>query len=146
MAQEGKEEVAALLARFPSIISYVPLRDEVDVRAFTSTAPTYEIAPDPDTDPVTVAQSISIRTSPVAVLVPGQRFDASGTRHGRGGGWYDRFLAAVPASWVRIGFCTESQFSETPLLRQSWDQPVDYVAVVGDRTVLHETRARDLVS
>jgi 5-formyltetrahydrofolate cyclo-ligase len=37
------------------------------------------------------------------VLVPGVAFDRSGRRLGRGGGFYDRFLARLPGRAVRIG-------------------------------------------
>ncbi|MCR4285426.1 MAG: hypothetical protein NUW00_00870 [Candidatus Kaiserbacteria bacterium] len=66
----------------------------------------------------------------MCVLVPGTAFDASGTRHGRGGGWYDRFLSHVPKDWLRIGVATPISFkSGSVLKRQSWDEPVDYVLV-----------------
>ena len=65
----------------------------------------------------------------VCIFVPGTRFDASGMRIGRGGGWYDRFLAACPRDWVRIGITDISNFSETSLPRASHDEPVDFVVV-----------------
>lgn len=59
------------------------------------------------------------------LLIPGTKFDEAGTRHGRGGGWYDQFLAIAPTSWVRIGVVGEGQWSDTKLIRQTWDQPMD---------------------
>lgn len=64
------------------------------------------------------------------ILLPGRRFDARGTRHGQGGGWYDRILSSVPKEWTRIGFCFERQFSKDPLPREAWDQAMDLVVVV----------------
>jgi len=43
------------------------------------------------------------------VLVPGVAFDATGARLGRGGGFYDRFLAGLPPTVATIGVCFETQ-------------------------------------
>lgn len=107
----------------------------------------YEIPARAAIDPIKEAlETIAFANDESAcILMPGRRFDASGTRHGQGGGWYDRFLARVPAEWLRIGFCFDDQFSSTPLPRESWDQVMDYVAVVARDTntlTLHATDAR----
>ncbi len=62
------------------------------------------------------------------LLIPGQRFDLAGTRHGRGGGWYDRFLAKLPRDWLRIGIANASQLYSS-LERKSHDQPVNWLLV-----------------
>lgn len=118
------------------LISYVPLRTEVDAERFVSDTPAYVIQPRPSLDPreEALAAMQVIEDSPAAVLMPGRRFDTLGTRHGQGGGWYDRFLARVPDDWLRVGFCFDDQLSPAPLVREEWDQPMDYVLVVSRET------------
>lgn len=43
------------------------------------------------------------------VVVPGLAFTPTGKRLGRGGGWYDRFLAGVGPRCVSIGVCFDEQ-------------------------------------
>lgn len=134
MAQKDQEEV---IARAEVVITYVPVRDEIAFQTFLPSLhgkDTYEIRPNASLDPVDEAKRATSLADgrKTVVLVPGRRFDATGTRHGKGAGWYDRFLSAIPASWVRIGFCTDEQFSPAPLIRESWDEPMDYVVVVAD--------------
>lgn len=43
------------------------------------------------------------------VVAPGVAFTAAGDRLGQGGGWYDRFLAAIPSSVLIVGVCFEEQ-------------------------------------
>ncbi len=76
-----------------------------------------------DADPALVLRNIVAERA--YLLIPGTKFDESGTRHGRGGGWYDRFLAMAPNSWVRLGVVGPGQWSDTKLVRQAWDQPMD---------------------
>lgn len=61
------------------------------------------------------------------IFLPGQKFDLTGTRKGRGFGWYDRLLTELPIDWIRIGVAKEKQLSKTPLKRYPWDQPVDWL-------------------
>jgi 5-formyltetrahydrofolate cyclo-ligase len=50
------------------------------------------------------------------VIVPGLAFTSDGGRLGRGGGHYDRFLAALPPSCPVIGVCFSEQIvDELPL-------------------------------
>lgn len=118
------------------LISYVPLRTEVSAERFVFEPAAYVIQPRPSLDPraEALAAMQCVGREAAAVLLPGRRFDASGTRHGQGGGWYDRFLARVPDHWLWIGFCYADQFSPTPLKREAWDQPMDYVCVIDRET------------
>ncbi len=47
-----------------------------------------------------------------AVIVPALAFDNAGGRLGRGGGFYDRFLAQLPTSTRRLGVCFAAQVVE----------------------------------
>ena len=122
-------------------VNYSPLPDEVTPPSLPNS---YIIPPRASLDPYEEAKKAveAAAGKSVCVLVPGTQFDASGTRHGRGGGWYDRFLATVPKAWVRVGLCYEHQFSESPLVRNEWDEPVDFVYVAKGDPALIKTDAR----
>lgn len=61
------------------------------------------------------------------VLVPGLAFDLDGGRLGRGAGFYDRFLAALPTQTRLIGVALDEQIvKKTP--RDAFDLPVDALA------------------
>jgi 5-formyltetrahydrofolate cyclo-ligase len=61
------------------------------------------------------------------VIVPGLAFDTSGNRLGRGGGFYDRFLARLRPGTARIGVCFDLQIIDRiPHVEQ--DMAVDLVA------------------
>lgn len=136
MAQEDQVGLLQqLLSSYQVFITYVPLRGEVDFTtpvALPKGTVAYTIPPRASLDPKEEAERVitMIGRTPTALFIPGRRFDTSGTRHGQGGGWYDRFLALVPREWLRIGFCFPDQLSPTPLKRESWDQAMDYVVVV----------------
>ncbi len=70
------------------------------------------------------------------ILLPGSVFDMRGGRFGYGGGYYDRFLAKVPAA-ARIGLAFDLQIVEKAPL-QAHDQLLDMVVtenrvIRGDR-------------
>lgn len=61
------------------------------------------------------------------VLVPGLAFTKDGkTRLGRGGGFYDRFLADPGLDATKLGICFAVQLRDT-LPREPHDQPVDAI-------------------
>lgn len=60
-----------------------------------------------------------------AILLPGSLFDKRGGRFGYGGGFYDRFVSAVPEA-TRIGLAFDLQIAdEIPV--QPHDEFLDYV-------------------
>jgi 5-formyltetrahydrofolate cyclo-ligase len=50
---------------------------------------------------------------PDLVVVPGLAFTRDGSRLGRGGGFYDRYLRATPERTVKIGVCFQFQIVES---------------------------------
>ncbi|MBU1292913.1 hypothetical protein KJ819_02480 [Patescibacteria group bacterium] len=116
------------------LITYEPLGTEPDWRAipeFAHIPVLYTVPQDSAQNPFVLAEMLCTQylQQRIAVLVPGQLFDKEGTRHGRGGGWYDRFLSALPTSWIRIGICTTEHYSESSLIKQEWDQSMDILYI-----------------
>ena len=60
------------------------------------------------------------------IVVPGRAFDNTGRRVGRGGGYYDRFLAESPQA-VKCALCFECQVMEK-LESRPHDVRVDFIA------------------
>ncbi len=71
------------------------------------------------------------------MLVPGLAFTADGVRLGKGGGYYDRYLAAHPC--IRIGVCPSACLAGW-LPAEAYDIPVD--EVVTERKESHESDKR----
>ncbi|MEI9894979.1 MAG: 5-formyltetrahydrofolate cyclo-ligase [Chthoniobacter sp.] len=61
-----------------------------------------------------------------AILVPGLAFTRQGERLGRGGGFYDRYLALLPGTTRKIGVCFALQLVEA-LPTEPHDQPMDAI-------------------
>lgn len=68
--------------------------------------------PDPPTRPLLVA--------------PGLAYGRDGSRLGRAGGFYDRFLASRRGSIITVGLCLDRFLFDT-VPTEEHDQPVDYV-------------------
>lgn len=133
------------------LIGYQPLAGEPDYRTipeFLSFIPDRLtlVTQHPEDDPFACAATLTQAHAQCrcALLIPGSAFDAHGTRHGRGGGWYDRLLSRVPAHWLRIGIATPDTYASTLLTREAWDEPVDVVLVVDEGVLIaaHLTQAR----
>ncbi|MFG0329417.1 MAG: 5-formyltetrahydrofolate cyclo-ligase [Phycisphaerales bacterium] len=81
----------------------------------------------PDEDAPTPLDAIDL------VIVPGLGFDTDGGRLGRGGGYYDRFLAALGPTCRKVGLCFDSQVVDR-IPRAAHDQLLD--VIVTDRRVI----------
>lgn len=139
------------IARADFFITYQAIQDEVSVdrmyflKDLLDQMICFQIPPRAQLHPEKVASKVRMEFHGKAgvVFLPGQKFDATGTRHGRGGGWYDRFLSELPASLLRVGVLPEKYFSSTPLVRRPWDQPVDWLLVQrGENWEVRKTNAR----
>ncbi|KND50146.1 MAG: 5-formyltetrahydrofolate cyclo-ligase [Parcubacteria bacterium C7867-008] len=140
----------------PFYVTYTALEGEADYSHFIEVPEDhYPIPPRLDIDPWEEAERAkrASKGAFVCVLMPCTKIDATGTRTGRGGGWYDQFLSVVPTAWMRVCICDSSQFSAEALERKPWDQTVDRIGVIDQSTntiTWHETHSRgsdfDLVS
>jgi 5-formyltetrahydrofolate cyclo-ligase len=75
--------------------------------------------------PLTSGAELSRPTLDV-LLVPGMAFTRRGERLGRGGGYYDRLLATLPSTTLKIGVCFDLQiFDSLPV--EDHDLPVGLV-------------------
>lgn len=131
------------------VILYEPFEDEVDyrIKSFPIDLPpkNFVISKSKNNDPIKMAKICveNYKEANPYLLVPGTCFDIFGTRHGRGVGWYDRFLSQVPKSWLRVGICPTSKFFTTQIKRNDWDQLMDWLLIFdGLNWQIHETRAR----
>lgn len=118
-------------------IWYNAMKDEIDLASLdvvrTNDLKPWIIIPLSKTlDPFAYAdtlieQAAREKKENIYLFIPGQRFDANGTRHGRGYGWYDRLLSRLPKHWLRIGISRHDQWSDVPLKREPWDELMDWV-------------------
>lgn len=60
------------------------------------------------------------------VILPGVVFDKQNYRLGHGSGWYDRLLARLPKSCLKVGFCFKEQIVDK-LPHDSWDVKLDLI-------------------
>ena len=115
---------------------------QMEFRLLPASKPAASARPDPDSAPPSFPGIIPgphglyepdpARCEPAAItdmsliLVPGLGFAAGGTRLGRGGGYYDRWLAHLPSSTPTIGIAFSIQICPAlPTLNH--DQKVDFL-------------------
>ncbi len=146
------QELQKLVSRCAAAILYQPLKSEIDYnnRSFPLEIPVNNLVlpNNKNNDPFEWAANCiaKFQNINVYILIPGTRFDRYGTRYGQGGGWYDRFLSKVPATWLRIGITDKSQMSAVKLLKQEWDEPVDWIVVSNNNLwEVHKINANQLL-
>lgn len=148
------ERVAALpeLDGVGLLLAYWPLGSEVDPRGITEFLPGIALALPKVVGPTIVPIAFRVGDplapsrlgphepvsgDPVplaeigAVLVPGVAFDRTGGRIGYGGGFYDRFAAALPAATPRIALAYGLQIEERVPVGGT-DRAVDLVVTEGE--------------
>ena len=91
------------------------------------------LEPDPAKHPEVSPKAIG------AFFCPGLAFSAEGTRLGRGGGFYDRALAAGRDDALRIGICFRSQIVPA-LPREAHDILMTHLADEGGLRTVRPTR------
>jgi len=132
------EELEGKISRCAGSVLYTPAKSETDYNdpSFPFKIPRDRILipTDKDSNPFEWATRCihKFKNDSVCVFVPGTRFDRYGTRHGRGVGWYDRFFSKIPPHWLRIGVIDSKQLQHTRLMRQEWDEAVDWIIVWND--------------
>ncbi len=144
--EDAREEFEQILKFCTTVIAYTPLPDEPPWT--TLPLPSLHakncilVPQNKHTDPFAlgVQYAEELHNTQVCILVPGIAFDMSGTRHGRGGGWYDRFLSELPRTWIRVGVTYSEHMSKTPLVRQSWDEPVDWILIFDTKLFTWKTQ------
>lgn len=143
-----REELLNEISASNVLIGYAAIDDEPDLgglfREMKLESRGVSILPARNVSPEKTAESFTAlhRGQHAVVFVPGRRFDVSGVRHGRGGGWYDRFLSNIPHEWVRVGVLHRDHMSDTPLTREPWDEPVDFLIIKNGGWRVLKTGAR----
>lgn len=129
------QELQKLVAQCEISILYKPLKDEINYNDQSFPLKIHLnnlILPDnKDSDPFEWADKCitKFKNTKPYILIPGTQFDKYGTRHGKGGGWYDRFLSKVPRTWLRVGITNISGISHSPISHQEWDESIDWIMV-----------------
>lgn len=130
------KKLQKIVSQCAGSVLYIPTKSEVDYNdpSFPleiNKGNLLTLPKDKNSDPFEWADNCiaKFKNDPVCVLIPGTRFDAYGTRHGKGAGWYDRFLSKIPSNWLRLGIIDGAKFSNSKLIRQEWDEPVSWVII-----------------
>ena len=127
-APQQREPDVDLLWQHGAARSFAYPRVEGDFIVFHRVGSIFELQPAQwgIREPATSAQS-QIRPDEIdLILVPGVAFTREGQRCGRGGGYYDRLLADLPARTAKLGVCFAEQIVDS-LPLEAHDAMVDGV-------------------
>lgn len=133
--KRGEKKLIQALSSASAVVGFQSIGDEPELDEYLKSVhvdvPVYRTSPDKNALPEEALQSVFalVGRGDAIVFLPGRVFDKTGTRHGRGGGWYDRFLSDAPKRWIRVGVTREKNISAAPLERKPWDEPVDFILV-----------------
>ena len=79
------------------------------------------------------------------IVVPGLAFGPQGQRLGRGGGHYDRFLAALPREAITVGLAYSFQLLDR-IPQESFDRPLQYIITESALIRVAEPQVQSLVA
>ena len=136
MKKESKlYELQKVVSECAGSVFYMPTKSEVDYNnsSFPLKIPKDNliIPKDRNSNPFEWVDNCiaKFKNNPICIFIPGTKFDTYGTRYGKGSGWYDRFLSKIPANWLKVGIIDSTKFSYSKLIRQKWDEPVNWIIV-----------------
>lgn len=133
--ESSLQELQKLVLQCEASILYKPLKGEINYNEHSFSLKIHSnnlILPNnKNSDPFEWATKCitKFKNTKPYILIPGTQFDRHGTRHGKGRGWYDRFLSKVPRTWLRVGITNMREISHSPISRQEWDESVDWIIV-----------------
>ncbi len=150
-SQSALKKIEAILMTCNSCIAYNAFTHEIEYKQLPLPKnifnKTLELPHDKNLNPFEWVKKCKqeYKDNNPCILIPGKEFDIFGTRHGYGYGWYDRFLSQTPKKWLRIGVIESSKLFQDKLIKQSWDEPVDWIFSYNQATFsweIYETFAR----
>ena len=133
--------------KIQQILTYMPIRGEVDVVSFLETSPItigvpkvlskdtmsfYALTKDRKLikssfgilEPIGLGQPL-LPDDQTLILIPGVLYDKKGHRWGYGGGYYDRFLSEFPRG-IKVGVTYEELLQES-IESKKHDVAMDYI-------------------
>jgi 5-formyltetrahydrofolate cyclo-ligase len=147
-----KIELSSLFKKSHTILSYFPLDDEFDLSSMIISNPhkrwvlprpigkgimlLFEVYELHDLKEAKFSLKVPPATNPLVqpaeidlAIIPALGYDTDGYRLGRGGGYYDRLLAKLPASARTLGVIPR-ELMLSSFQRQDHDKPVEKIIAI----------------